>query len=299
MHSAACLVIIATLGMANSSLGQTTIIDLWDGKIPAAIPNKNYQQLVDSADNWIKMKFVSKPTLTMYPTEKGRGNGTAVLICPGGGYGALAISHEGAEVAAWLNKLGITAFVLHYRLPHESIMVDKSIGQRAKEWNLDPDKVGVLGFSAGGHLASTLSTHYEQKVYESNDSTSARPNFSILIYPVISMEDGITHNGSRVNLLGAGPTLENVRHYSNDLQVNDRTPPAFLIHSMDDHAVPPQNSIRYALALQKHRIPCELHLYHSGGHGYGLGRSRNTESSWPDDCRRWLEAFRYIPASSK
>jgi acetyl esterase/lipase len=172
IHSAACLVILGFLGMANSSLAQTTIIDLWDGKIPGAIPNKNYQQRVDSADNWIKMKFVSRPTLAMYPTEKGKGNGTAVLICPGGGYGALAISHEGGEVATWLNKLGITAFVLHYRLPHESIMVDKSIGplqdaqramriirQRAKEWNLDPDKVGVLGFSAGGHLASTLSTH--------------------------------------------------------------------------------------------------------------------------------------------
>lgn len=300
----ACLI-----GLANNLLGQSKVIDIWNGKVPGAIHKNDYQQTIDSADNWIKMRFVTEPTLHMYPAPAENATGTAVIICPGGSYWGLAISHEGAAVARWLNSLGITAFVLNYRLPHDDIMVDKSVGplqdaqkairlvrQHAKEWGIHSDKIGIMGFSAGGHLASTLSTHFNEKVYEPSDVTSARPDFSLLIYPVISMDERTTHKGSRMNLLGGNPPADRVKFFSNELQVNNETPPAFLVHSIDDGTVPVQNSIGYALALQKHHIPSELHIYQSGGHGYGLGRSGNTESTWPDACRKWLEASGFLPA---
>ena len=288
--------------MGNLS-GQSKVIDLWNGKVPGAIPNANFKQTVDSSDNWTKMWFVTDPTLDMYPAPAEKATGTAVVICPGGGYGRLAIKHEGAQVASWLNGLGITAFVLKYRLPDSSIMENKSIapmqdGQQAiriirrhaKEWGINPNKIGIMGFSAGGHLAATLSTRFDEKVYDSDDSVSARYDFSLLIYPVISMDSAITHWGSRVNLLGKTPSPELVKNFSNELQVSSETPPAFMVHSLDDNAVPVQNSIGYALAMHKFNIPCELHIYQSGGHGYGMGRSSNTESSWTEACQKWLTA---------
>lgn len=191
-------------------------------------------------------------------------------------------------------------------------MVDKSVGplqdaqkamrvvrQHAQEWGIDPGKVGIMGFSAGGHLASTLSTHFNEKVYEPADATSARPDFSLLIYPVISMDDATAHKGSRANLLGENPTTDRLKHFSNELKVNNETPPAFLIHSIDDKTVQVQNSIDYALALEKYQVPCELHIYQSGGHGYGLGRSKNTEASWPEACRKWLEARGLLSVKDK
>ena len=296
----AFLCLITTIGNLS---GQSKVINLWNGKIPGAIRNDKFKQSVDSADNWIKMRFVTDPCVDRYPAPAEKATGTAVIICPGGAYWGIAIEHEGAQVAKWLNNLGITAFVLKYRLPDNTIMVNKSIGpmqdgqrairlvrQRAKEWGIDPHKIGIMGFSAGGHLASTLSTHFKEKVYQPDDSTSARPDFSLLIYPVISMDSTITHWGSRVNLLGSTPSPELVKHFSNELQVNSKTPPAFMVHSLDDGAVPVQNSINYVLALHKFNIPCELHLYQTGGHGYGLGKSANTESTWPESCRKWLEA---------
>ena len=282
--------------------GQTRVIDIWQGKVPGAITNPTYKQFVDSADNWIKMRHVTDPSLDMYPAPADKSTGTAVIICPGGGYWGLAIAHEGAQIAVWFNSMGITAFVLKSRLPDNAIMVDKSIGplqdaqeairivrRHAKEWNINPGKLGIMGFSAGGHLASTLSTHFSEKVYEPKDGTSARPDFSILIYPVVSMDSTITHMGSRINLLGTNPKPEQVKHFSNELQVTEQTPPAFLVHSLNDNVVPVQNSINYALALKKFKTPCELHIYESGGHGYGMGRSNDTESSWPEACKRWLK----------
>jgi len=303
----ACLV-----ALEGSLSAQTRTINLWDGKVPGAIPNATYQQTVDSADNWIKMRFVTDPSLDMYPASADLANGTAVIICPGGAYWGLAIAHEGVQVAEWLNSLGITAFVLKYRLPDESIMKDKSIGpmqdgqeairtvrRHAKEWGIDPGKIGIMGFSAGGHLASTLSTHFDERVYETSDTTSARPNFSLLIYPVISMDKNITHMGSRYNLLGENPSQEQVKRFSNELQVSPETPPAFLVHSMDDGAVPVQNSINYGLALKSNNVPCELHLYQTGGHGYGLGRSENTESTWSEACRKWMETRGFLSGTQQ
>ena len=296
-----CLMIFGNLSAQNK------VIDLWNGHVPGSIANPEFKQFVDSADNWIKMRHITDPTMDMYAAPAGKATGTAVVICPGGGYWGLAIAHEGAQIAQWLNGLGITAFVLKSRLPDNSIMVNKSIGpmqdgqeairivrRHAKEWGINPDKIGVMGFSAGGHLASTLSTHFAEKVYESGDSISARPDFSLLIYPVISMDSSITHRGSREFLLGKNPSPELVRHFSNELQVSKQTPPAFLVHSLDDNVVPVQNSINYALALKKFNISCELHIYQSGGHGYGLGRTNDTESSWPEACRKWLEARGFL-----
>lgn len=301
------LIVICQIAIVANTFGQSKIIDLWNGKVPGAIINTEYKQIVDSTNNWTKMRFVTNPTLDMYPAPKETATGTAVIICPGGGYWGLAIDHEGAQVAKWLNSLGVTAFVLKYRLPNDALMVDTSVGpmqdgqeairnvrSNAKEWGINPDKIGIMGFSAGGHLASTLSTHFNEKVYEVSDSISARPDFSLLIYPVISMEEDITHKGSQVNLLGDNPSSERIKHFSNELQVNDETPSAFLVHSIDDRSVSVKNSIGYALALEMNKVSCELHIYQSGGHGYGLGRTDNTESSWPDACKKWLKARGFL-----
>jgi acetyl esterase/lipase len=297
------IAITIMLSITGILSAQPKLIDLWKGNVPGAKANNKYQQTIDTADNWEKMRFVTKPMLQLYPAPANIANGTAVIICPGGSYWALAIGHEGRDVAKWLNSLGITAFVLTYRLPNDELMVDKSIapmqdGQEAirtvrrdaKEWGIHPHKIGIMGFSAGGHLAATLSTHFNESVYTAADSVSARPDFSLLIYPVISMKEPITHAGSRYNLLGANPSHETISHFSNELQVTKQTPPAFLVHSIDDDAVPVQNSIEYAMALKQQQVACELHLFQTGGHGYGLGRSKNTEASWPDACHRWLKA---------
>lgn len=296
------LTFICLIAVVGDISGQSKIIEVWNGKVPGSIQNPNYKQVVDST-NWIKIRFIATPTIQVYPAPAEKNTGAAVVVCPGGGYYGISFVGEGQEIAKWLNSLGISAIVLHYRLPDDAIMKNKSIAplqdgqeairivrRNAKEWGIDPHKIGIMGFSAGGHLASAVSTHFNEKVYNPIDSTSARPDFSLLIYPVISMEESITHKGSQVNLLGGNPSPERIKYFSNELQVNGETPPAFLVHSIDDGAVPVQNSIGYAMAMEKHQVPCELHIYQSGGHGYGLGRSKNTESSWPEACRKWLEA---------
>jgi acetyl esterase/lipase len=301
------LALICLLVVTGNLLGQSQVIDLWNGKIPGAIHNDKFKQIDDTAAGWVEKFFITTPCLYYYPAPKVTATGAAVIICPGGAYWGLSIKHEREQVAKWLNSFGVTAFVLKYRLPDDSIMENKSIGpmqdgQRAirivrngaKEWGIDPHKIGIMGFSAGGHLASTLSTHFDEKVYLSEDTTSARPDFSLLIYPVISMDTTLTHAGSRWNLLGGNPSPELVKHFSNELQVTQNTPPAFLVHSFNDDGVPVQNSIAYALAVQNFKTPCELHIYQAGGHGYGLGSSTDTESTWPEACHKWLEARGYL-----
>jgi acetyl esterase/lipase len=306
------LVLAGIIMMAASTFSQNKVIDIWNGNVPGSIPNPNYKQIVDSA-YWIKIRFVTKPTIQVYLAPADKNTGTVVVVCPGGGYYGLSYVGEGIEVAKWLNRLGITAVVLHYRLPDDAIMENKSIAplqdgqeamrivrRNAKKWGADPHKIGIMGFSAGGHIASTVSTHFDEKVYESQDTTSARPDFSLLVYPVISMDSAITHWGSRESLLGKNPTPEMVKHFSNALQVTAKTPPAFMMHSLDDGTVPVQNSIEYALAMKKHNIPCELHIYECGGHGYGLARwSPGTESTWPDACEKWLKVKGFLNIQKK
>ena len=294
------------LGMSLSVFPQKKEISLWD-KVPDAIESKEYtENIVTNKDGIaVDVRKVTAPTLTAYFADAEKSNGTSVIICPGGAYGMLAIDKEGYKVAEWFNSLGIHAFVLKYRLPSDLIMKNKTVAplqdaqeavrlvrRNAVKWKLNPNKIGIMGFSAGGHLAATLSTHYNDKVYTPSDTTSAKPNFSILIYPVISMLEGVTHQGSKDNLLGKNADNETVGKYSNEKQITADTPKAFLVHATDDKAVPVENSINYYLGLKKEKVPAEMHLYENGGHGFGLG-VKGTNASWPKTCEKWLAVNDY------
>jgi acetyl esterase/lipase len=296
--------VIFFLGLTTSSFSQESkAFPLWK-EIPGAIKSETYKEepRLDDKGNRTGIRKVVEPTLMPFLVENASSKNPAVVICPGGGYSVLSIDKEGINVAKWFNSIGVSAFVLKYRLPTDEIMTNKSVAplqdaqeairilrRNAVKWNLDQNKIGIIGFSAGGHLASTASTHYLDKVYESKDEVSARPDFSMLIYPVISMENGITHNGSRESLLGKTPTDDLIAKYSNEKQVNENTPPTFLLHATDDKAVPVENSINYYLALKKNKVSAEMHLYQNGGHGFGLG-TIGTNTDWPMACKSWLTA---------
>lgn len=294
--------------MGSLLQAQDETIPLWESKIPNSISNPNYFEKTAYQEGYLnKYHHVTTPTLSVFTPKEKKANGTAVLIMPGGGYRHLSFHKEGVKIAQWLNSLGITAFVLKYRLPNDSIMENKSIAPlqdaqealryiraNSKKWHCHPDKIGVLGSSAGGHLAATLSTQYHQKVYTSQYSESAQPNFTILLYPVISMDQTITHKGSRTNLLGNSPSEEAIQRYSNEMQVDKNTAPTFLVHATDDLVVPVENSIRYYHALLNHKIKTELHVFESGGHGFGLGTKPGV-STWPLLCQNWLLALQLLP----
>lgn len=286
---------------------QDKIMPLWTNVIPNAINNTDYKEKEVIKDGKVvSISHVTVPTISIFLPQETKPNGTAVLIFPGGGYSHLSIDKEGTKVAKWLNTLGITAFVIKYRLPSDLIMKDKTIGplqdaqeamrfirKNANQWNLDPTKIGVIGFSAGGHLASTLSTRYNDITYKTDYTVSVRPSFSILIYPVISMTKEVTHKGSQTNLLGTNASQELIDELSNEKRVTSNTPPAFLIHTTDDTAVPSENSIKYYLALKNNTISAELHLYEKGGHGFGLG-VKGTSQFWTKDCTEWLRINGYL-----
>ncbi len=247
-----------------------------------------------------------QPTLTLYnPGEKLK-NGCSVVICPGGGYWKIAMDHEGIEVAKWLNAHGITAFILKYRkapdYQHPAPMLDVKRAIRwvrfhAADFQIDPNKIGILGFSAGGHLASTASTHFDHGDSEASDPIdrrSSRPNFSILLYPVISFTTEYTHQGSKRNLLGENPDSKLVKQFSNELQVKEETPPAFLMHASGDTGVPAENSILYYMALRKMNIPAEMHIFEKGGHGFGLAPEDPVLSQWPGLCIQWMKSRELI-----
>jgi acetyl esterase/lipase len=241
------------------------------------------------------------PTITLYAVPKDKASGAAFVVCPGGGYGGLA-GHEGEPVARWLNTLGITSVVLKYRLGSHGYRHPVELGdvQRAircvransSEWGVDPKRIGVLGFSAGGHLASSAATHFDAgdpKAADPVDQLSSRPDLAILIYPVITMTDPFTHGGSRQNLLGDKPDPQLIDLMSNEKQVTPQTPPCFLVHTADDGAVPVENSLNFAAACRKNKVPVELHVLEHGPHGFGLGGIDPVLSTWPADAARWLE----------
>jgi len=309
MKTKASIIILIFINVLTiNSNAQTQTVKLWPDGIPGSKNDPAYVENIVTTDGRVtRANNVVTPDLTVFLPDPAKANGAAVLICPGGGYGNLAFDHEGNAIARWLNDNGIAGIILKYRLPSDRIMIDKTIGplQDAQEamrvirrnaagWKIDPKKVGVIGFSAGGHLASTISTHYADKVYDVKDNTSARPDFSLLIYPVVSMDTTITHRGTRNNLIGPDPAEKNVNRFSNEKQITGDTPPAFLVHSSDDNAVPVMNSIGYYLGLQKNKIPTELHIFQKGGHGYGLSPNGGTESSWPGLCITWLKAMGLI-----
>jgi acetyl esterase/lipase len=249
------------------------------------------------------------PTITVHLADPSKATGASVVICPGGGYGFLATEHEGTEVAEWLNSIGVAGIVLKYRLApkyhHPIILGDaqraiRTVRARAGEWKLDPKRVGILGFSAGGHLASTVATHFDNGKPEAADPIdrqSCRPDRAILVYAVIAMGTPFGHEGSKKNLLGDNPSQDLVMSMSNETQVAKNTPPAFLAHTNEDTAVPPENSLLFALAMRKAGVPFELHVFEKGQHGLGLGSGWKTHNiaadegftAWPKLCETWLK----------
>jgi acetyl esterase/lipase len=294
-----------SLMVFSGTSAQNGILPLWEGDPP------NYQETgeitVWDTSDIVRISNVQKPDIAIFLPSKKNATGEAVVICPGGGYRILAYDWEGSDIARWLNSKGVAAFVLKYRLPHSesNIVPHKSplmdaqramrlVRSKAEKWNVDPGKIGIMGFSAGGHLASTLSTHFDAGNPDSDDPVeqqSCRPDFSVLVYPVISFTGDFRHNGSREALIGKDADESLVINYSNELQVTVDSPPAILIHSGDDMAVPVKNSMVYYEALQANNIPAEMHIYPYGGHGYSLAVGMGHLDTWPDRVIQWI---RYI-----
>ena len=288
------LTLVAAFAVAEKP---DTTIPLWEGKAPHAVGDS-------PAD---------KPSVTVFRAPAEKANGAAVVICPGGGYGFLADDHEGKQVAEYFNSIGVTAFVLKYRIvakdrpgplhpaPLEDALRAIRLARfRAKDYGIDPKRVGIMGFSAGGHLASSVATHFHTGSAlpgsDAIDAMSDRPDFAILAYPVISMEDGVTHGGSKKNLLGDKPDAKLVQSMSNEKQVTKATPPTFIFQTSADTAVVPENAIRFYVALKKAGVPAELHIYEKGRHGVGLGKDPKwtggeaSIASWPDRLTDWLKS---------
>jgi acetyl esterase/lipase len=269
---------------------------LWPGKAPAAVGDSD----------------TDKPTLTRFAPPADKANGTAVVVCPGGGYGFLANDHEGKQIAEWLVARGVNAFVLKYRIAtkdrpgplHPAPMLDvqraiRTVRANARTLGIDPARVGVWGFSAGGHLASTAATHFDAGKPDAEDPierVSSRPDFAILAYPVVSMDPAVTHGGSRRNLLGDKPDAALVELMSNDKQVTKETPPTFIFHTADDEAVKLENALRFKAACEKVGVPVELAEYPKGPHGVGLAQKIPDLKDWPDKLEAWMKGRNLLPA---
>jgi acetyl esterase/lipase len=277
-----------------------TVLPLYDS-IPNSKPAPDEEKSDADQSGKVRISNISRPTLTVYLPPKEKATGTAVVVIPGGGYRFVAASHEGSDVAKRFNEMGVAAFVLKYRLPNDVTMINKEIGpvqdaqraiqmvrEKAKEWGIDKDRVGIIGFSAGGHLASTAGTHFNHAYINVGKKTNLRPDFMILVYPVISFADSITHMGSRDNLLGKEPSPEKKKEYSNELQVTKKTPPTFLVHAENDSTVKVQNMLLFATALQKNKVPFDFHLYEKGGHGFGLINPAS-DIKWIDIVQDWMD----------
>lgn len=273
------------------------IINLFAG----AIPNSKATGIKETSTSGMYRSVIT-PTLEMYLPEKEKAIGVAIVICPGGGYSVVVYQGEGVSTAKELAKNGIAAFVLKYRLPDDSTMLDKKIGplqdaqqaikivrENATRWGIDVHKIGIMGFSAGGHLASTEAIHFKKSFIENNNNTNLRPDFQILVYPVISMQESLTHLDSRSNLLGINPSKEIIDKFSNELQVNENTPQAYITHAGDDKLVNVDNSILYFEKLRHQNVAAELHVYQKGGHGFIFGHQ-----GWMESLFKWMKDSKWI-----
>ena len=270
---------------------QNRKIDLWPaGKVPFSIASTQQEKI--EVTDVTRISKVQIPQLEVFLPNKRSANGQAVIICPGGGYARLSYDWEGTDFAKLLNAHGIAAFVLKYRLPDsltsthpdqvplsDAKQAIRIVRANAQEWNIKPNHIGIMGFSAGGHLAATLSTHFEE---------GTRPDFAILIYPVISMDKSIAHVGSRNNLIGLQPSDELINMYSNEFQVSAQTPPTFIVHATDDNSVPVENSLLYYQSLKNNKVATEMHIFPTGGHGFGLGLGKGALENWPNLLFDWL-----------
>jgi acetyl esterase/lipase len=279
---------------------------IYEGPVPNALPCNKEEVVSKNATGKIVIANVTSPTVTVFNPVKQDTNKTAIIVCPGGGYARLASGHEGNEVAEAFNKIGVTVFVLKYRLPFDSCMTNKEIvplqdlqqtikivRDRAAGFDINPAMLGVIGFSAGGHLVSTGITKFSESYIENTSNTSLRPDFAILGYPVISMDSAICHKGSRDNLLGKKAPSAKIKLFSSELQVTSQTPPTFLVHASDDKSVPVENSIRFYQALIKNKVNAEMHIYQNGGHGFGL-HNTTTADAWFERATSWMRVNKFI-----
>jgi acetyl esterase/lipase len=296
--AAYCIFLLVT-GAATAQTVQE--MNLYPADIPGHLPSGMKERIL-LLKGTRRVYNVTQPTLTKFTPAKP--NGVSIIICPGGSYIRLSVDNEGGQVAKALNEKGITAFVLKYRLPNDTSMQDKSIGplqdlqqairlvrKNAEAWNLHHNKIGVMGFSAGGHLASSAAVHFNFKADKTEmDTTSTRPDFAVLVYPVINFFPDLMHKESRNNLLGPNPSKQQTGFFSTDLQVSPLCPPVFLVHAEDDASVPVGNSLRFYEACLKNKVPAEMHLYPKGGHGFGL-ENTTTKDKWIERLFNWLDTL--------
>ena len=296
--SFSALFVVLTLfgGMPIGADDAVTTVRLWPADAPGALGDRPEDI----------------PQMAVHRPDPTRACGTGIVVCPGGGYQGLAMGHEGQEIAAWLNELGVAALVLDYRHrgkgyghPAPSLDVQRAIRiarARAPAWGLDRQRIGVLGFSAGGHLAATAATRFDAGRPEAEDPVerfSCRPDFAILCYPVIALGEPFTHVGSERNLLGPDPDPELIRELSLEKQVTAETPPTFLFHTDADEGVPAENSLAFYSALREHDVPAELHIYAAGRHGVGLARNVSGTADWPKRCATWMQGQGFRPEPSQ
>ncbi|MDR0337608.1 MAG: alpha/beta hydrolase [Planctomycetaceae bacterium] len=280
-------------------LTNTVLINLVTNTVNAA-EQKKMTLWEQDAPNALGTEEKDKPRITVWFPDKSNATDMAVVVCPGGGYGGLALDHEGKQIGEWFHSFGVTAIILEYRhrgkgYGHPNPLLDvqraiRTVRFNAKDWEIDPAKIGVMGFSAGGHLASTAGTHFEnmEKPNDEIDKMSCRPDFMILCYPVILFDVKFTHRGSQHNLIGANAPKELVEYYSNEKQVTEKTPPTFIFFTNEDKTVPAENGIEFYLALRKYKIPAELHIYQKGAHGQGLAKKQTGNEMWTELCKAWL-----------
>ncbi|MEN9350625.1 MAG: hypothetical protein RL372_1603 [Bacteroidota bacterium] len=291
---------------ASSFLMAQQEFSIYEGPVPNALPCNKEEIVSKNANGKTVIANITSPTVTVFKPAKQDANKTALIVCPGGGYARVAAGHEGTEVAEAFNKIGVTVFVVKYRMPFDSCMTNKEIvplqdlqqtiklvRDRAAIFDINPSLLGVLGFSAGGHLVSTGITKYTTSYIENANNTSLRPDFAILVYPVISMDSSICHKGSRDNLLGKKASAAKLDLFSSELQVTGQTPPTFLVHASDDKSVPVENSIRFYQALIKNKVNAEMHIYQNGGHGFGL-QNATTSDSWFERATAWMQVNKII-----
>jgi len=298
-------VLLTFVSLSLFTYGQDYILPLYPGEIPNSIHTGQKEKM--EKKDIVLISNVQNPDITVYLPSKRFATGQAVVICPGGGYWVLAYDLEGTDIARYLNSIGVAGIVLKYRLPtsgntvqpHKAPLMDAQRAMRlvrsnAKSWNIDTTKIGIMGFSAGGHLASTLGTHFDYGNKSASDSVerqSCRPDFMVLMYPVISFTDASVHSGSAEALLGKNPVKELLDYYSNELQVKNDTPPAFFALADNDEGVPAENSLLMYAALRKKKIPAELHILSQGQHGFGLGLKDQHVASWTNNLQLWLNSL--------
>lgn len=295
------LIVFVCIILSVSAFAQDKVMKVW----PNGAPDDNGMTKPEEKYDGVRVRNVSEAEMYVYLPQKKNNTGAAVVICPGGGYWIEAMDHEGYDMAKWLAERGVAGIVLKYRLPygHDKIPSEDArramriVRSNAEDWGINPGKIGIAGSSAGGHLASTVGTRFDTGLKDSKDPlewVSCRPDFMLLLYPVITFRESFGHMGSRKNLIGEGNDWKMVEKYSNELHVTPETPTTFLVLADDDKTVPPKNSVEFYLALKKNNVPAEMHIFQQGGHGFGMTQKNLPVDQWPNLFYDWLKARKII-----